>query len=92
MDEIKAEAQTAFFIIKEWDGSWRAVTEIPESFTIQREALRHDVKTGCREIYELLAEDDLARTIAGKLLETNMTDSQRASQAIRHALADRDIL
>lgn len=92
MDEVKAEAETAFFIIKEWDGSWKAITDIPEDFTIQRAAFRHDVKTGCREIYELLAEDDLANTLASKILESNMPDSQRTAQAIRHALADREIL
>jgi predicted RNase H-related nuclease YkuK (DUF458 family) len=92
MDEIKPDAETAFFIVKELDGSWKAMTDIPEAFTIQREAFRHDVKTGCREIYELLAEDDLANSISSKILESNTPDSQRTAQAIRHALADREIL
>jgi hypothetical protein len=92
MEEIKAEAETAFLIIKEWDGSWRATTQVSEHLTVQREAFRHDVKSGAREIYELLAEDDLANTLANKISENNVSDSQRTAQAIRHALADRDIL
>lgn len=89
---VKAGAETAFVIIKDWDGSWRATTQVSEDLTISREAFRHDIKTGCREIYEFLAEDDFASTIASKISESNVPDSQRTAQAIRHALADRDIL
>ena len=91
-ETVKAGAETAFLIIKDWDGSWRATTQVAEELTISREAFRHDVKTGCREIYELLAEDDLANAIANRISESNRPDSQRTAEAIRHALADRDIL
>ena len=91
-ETVKASAETAFVIIKDWDGSWRATAQVASDLTISREAFRHDVKSGCREIYELLAEDDLANTLAAKISESTATDSQRTAQAIRHALADRDIL
>jgi len=89
---VKAEAETAFILVKQWDGSWSVLTDMSHSFTIDREAFRHDVKTGCREMYEFLADDDLATHLASKLSAQSQSDSQRTSEAIRHALTEREIL
>jgi hypothetical protein len=89
---VKAHAETAFILVKQWDGSWTVLTDMSNAFTIDREAYRHDVKTGCREMYEFLADEDLASHLASKLSHQNQTDSQRTSEAIRHALTERDIL
>lgn len=89
---VKAEAETAFILVKQWDGSWTVLTDMSNAFTIDREAFRHDVKTGCREMYEFLADDDLAIHLASKLSAQSKTDSQRTSEAIRHALTEREIL
>lgn len=89
---VKGEAETAFILVKQWDGSWSVLTDMSHTFTIDREAFRHDVKTGCREMYEFLADDDLATHLASKLSSLNQSDSQRTSEAIRHALTERDIL
>jgi hypothetical protein len=43
MEEVKAEAETAFLIIKEWDGSWRATTQLSEHLTLHREIVREHV-------------------------------------------------
>jgi hypothetical protein len=89
---VKADAETAFILVKQWDGSWSVLTDVSTEFTIDRESFRHDVKTGCREMYEFLADDDLATHLASKLSSFNRSDSQRTSEAIRHALTERDIL
>jgi len=89
---VQAGAETAFIVIRDWDGSWRATTKFDEVFTISREATRADIKLGCREMHEFLAEDDLASVVAFKIMTSNSSDSQRTTDAIRHALQDRDIL
>ena len=89
---VKPDAETAFIIVKQWDGSWSVLTDVTSAFTIERESFRHDVKTGCREMYEFLADDDLATHLASKLSSPKPSDSQRTSEAIRHALTERDIL
>ena len=94
IEEVPAQAgaDTAFMIIKDWDGSWRATTKFEDVSTISREANRSDIKLGCKEMFDFLSEDDLASLIVFKLLTSNSSDSQRATDAIRHALQDRDIL
>lgn len=88
----KAHAETAFILLKQWDGSWTVLTDLSNTFTVDHEAYRHEVKTGCREMYEFLADEDLASHLVSKLSAHNMTDSQRTSEAIRHALTEREIL
>lgn len=96
MEEIakieRADTETAFILAKQWDGSWLVITDMSQTFTIERESQRHDVKTGCREMYEFLADEDLATHIVNKLSSANRSDSQRTSEAIRHALTEREIL
>lgn len=89
---VKPDAETAFILVKEWDGGWRVLTYMANTFTIEREALRHDVKTGCREMYDFLTQDDIATLVSSKLSAPTPTDSQRTSESIRHALTERDML
>lgn len=89
---VKADTETAFILAKQWDGSWLVMTDMSQTFTIERESRRSDVKTGCREMYEFLADEDLATHIVNKLSAANQSDSQRTSEAIRHALTEREIL
>lgn len=88
----RADAETAFIVVKQWDGGWSVNTDLTQVFTIDRPAYRHDVKTGCREMYDFLADDDLAGLIFNKLSDLNKSDSQRTTEAIRHALTEREIL
>jgi len=92
VSEEKADVETAFILVKHWDGTWSVSTDMAQSFTIDRESFRHDVKTGCREMYDFLSDDDLATHLASKLSHLNRSDSQRTSEAIRHALTEREIL
>ena len=87
-----ADAETAFIVIKDKDGNWKATVDVAASFTIERPATRTDVKTGTREIHDFLTEDDIARYTASRIAAANQTDTQRATEGVRQALADRDIL
>ena len=90
--DLPADAETAFIIIKDKDGKWKATVDVASAFTIERPATRIDVKSGTREIYEFLSEDDIARYTAARIAAQNQTDTQRATDGVRQALSDRDIL
>lgn len=92
LPEQAADAETAFIVIKDKDGNWKATVDVAAAFTIERPATRSDVKTGTREIYDFLTEDDIARLTASRIAASNQTDTQRATSGVRQALSDRDIL
>ena len=89
---VPADAETAFIVIKNQDGTWKATVDVSSVFTIERPASRSDVKSGTREIYEFLSEDDIARYTAARISAENQTDTQRATAGVRQALSNRDIL
>lgn len=89
---IPADDETAFILIKSKDGTWKATVDVSSVFTIERIATRADVKTGTREIHDFLMEDDIARFTASRIAEQNQTSTQKATEGVRQALADRDIL
>lgn len=86
----KAAADTAFLMIKDWDGTWKATTDVSMALTIERRANRNDVKTACRDIHEFLSNVDLATIVVSKISAQNMTDTERAAQSVRQALSDRE--
>lgn len=86
----KAGAETAFLMIKDWDGTWKATTDVSLALTIERRANRTDVKTACRDIHDFLDHVDLATIVASKISAQNMSDTERAAQSVRQALSDRD--
>jgi hypothetical protein len=90
--EVPSDAETAFIVIKNQDGTWKATVDVGSTFTIERPASRSDVKSGTREIYEFLSEDDIARYTAARISAENATDTQRATEGVRQALSNRDIL
>jgi hypothetical protein len=88
----KAAADTAFLMIKDWDGIWKATTDLSLALTIERRANRNDVKTGCRDIHEFLNNVDVAAAVASKISAQNLSDTERAAQSVRQALSDRETL
>jgi hypothetical protein len=86
----KPDADTAFLVIKDWDGTWKATTDVSMALTIERRANRNDVKTACRDIHGFLENVDLAAIIASKLSAPNVSDTERAAQSVRQALSDRE--
>lgn len=86
----KPAADTAFLMIKDWDGVWKATTDLSTALIIDRRATRNDVKTGCRDIHEFLNNVDIATVVASKISAQNLTDTERAAQAVRQALSDRE--
>ena len=91
-DELKPDAETAFLVVKEFDGSWSATADISAAMVISRAALRSDIKAGSREVSDFLIEDDLANTLLGKLQQSNGSDSSQRATEIRNALSDRNIM
>ena len=82
-------ADTGFIIYRESDGSWTATTNFENIIPISREAQMNDVKTGCRELFEAFAQNDLASAIADKLNDKLPQEEQTTAEAIRNALLDR---
>lgn len=85
------QADTAFLVYREDDGSWTATTEIDKALLIRREATGLDVKTGCREIFETFAQNDLAFAISSLIVEKSSKQEQTTADAIRDALHGRNI-
>lgn len=83
-------ADTGFVIYREIDGSWTATTNFNDVPLLTREAGAGDVKTGCREIYEAFAQNDLAAAIADKINANLPEQEQTTADAIRNALLDRN--
>lgn len=81
--------ETGFFVYRETDGSWTATTDLESVPTFNRDATAHDVKSGCREIFEAFAQNDLAFAIADKLNQRLPAESETTADAIRNALQDR---
>ena len=90
--EEKPDAETAFIMIKQFNGSWRASTDLATALMVERTSTRADIKGGTRDIYNFLADDDLASMVASKIIASTATDTERATQGVRQALSDRDIL
>jgi hypothetical protein len=61
------DAETAFIIVKELDGSFRATTDLASSFLVARDANRADIRQACRELSEAIAQDELAERVAARL-------------------------
>jgi hypothetical protein len=90
--EPKVDAETAFIMVKQFDGHWKASTDLSAVLMVERVSTRTDIKVGTRDIYKFLSEDDLSSMIAAKIIAANKTDTERATQGVRQALSDRDIL
>jgi len=90
--EQQPDAETAFIMIKQFNGTWRASTDLTTALLVERSSTRADIKGGTRDIYNFLADDDLASMVASKILASTSTDTERATQGVRQALSDRDIL
>ena len=90
--EQQPDAETAFIMIKQFNGTWKASTDLTTAFFVERSATRADIKGGTRDIYNFLADDDLAGMVASKIIASTATDTERATQGVRQALSDRDIL
>jgi hypothetical protein len=74
------------------NGVWKASIDLSMTLLVERASTRNDIKTATRDIYKFLADDDLSNLVASKIIASNKTDSERATEGVRQALSDRDIL
>jgi hypothetical protein len=86
------QGETAFIVVKRDDGSFFAYTDFGLELDINRLASRNDIKSGCREIFELIDSDDLANLVISKFPQAPAPESERTASSIRQALSDKGIL
>jgi hypothetical protein len=91
-EEPKPDSDTAFIIVREWDGGWRVITDMSSAFTIARDADRSDVRLGISQLNRFLDNDELVNMILSKLSQSNKPSSQVTSEAVRQALHDRNLM
>jgi hypothetical protein len=95
VDEPQAErstSETAFIIVKEWDGGWRVVTDLSSTFTVARDADRADVKFGTGELSRFIERDEMSNMVVAKLSQGNKPESQATADSMRQALQDRNLM
>jgi len=61
------DAETAFIIVKELDGSFRATTDLTSAFFVARDATRADIRQACRDLSEAIAQDELSERVVARL-------------------------
>lgn len=76
--ELKGEHETAFMMIKGWDGNWTASPVMDKPFTIERTATAQDIGEGIKEMADFIDRELLATHIAAKLRDTPSTNPQQA--------------
>jgi hypothetical protein len=91
-EEPRPDAETAFIIVKDWDGGWRVITDLSIAFSVGRDANRGDVKYGLGELSRFIEKDELVNMLLTKLSEGNKAESQVTSEAMRQALQDRNLM
>lgn len=57
------QAETVFFVIKDANGSFRAVTDVSQKIELARAANLQDVYTGCRDIVRAVDIRQTADTV-----------------------------
>ena len=92
VEEQRPDSETAFIIVREWNGGWRVITDMSSAFSIARDADRSDVKTGISDLNRFLNNDELANMVASKLSAANRPESQATAEAMRQALHDRNLM
>jgi hypothetical protein len=93
--EVQSErptSETAFIIVKEWDGGWRVITDLSSTFSVARDADKADVKFGTGELSRFIEKDELSNMVIAKLAEANKPESQATTAAMRQALQDRNLM
>lgn len=88
-EQAQPDAETAFIIVKELDGSFKATTDLSTAILVNREATRADIRLACKELSEVISHEDLAGLIASTLTSYPQP-GQRTADAIRQALAERE--
>ena len=61
------DAETAFIIVKELDGSFRATTDLTSAFFVARDATRADIRQACRDLSEAISQDELSERVVARL-------------------------
>jgi hypothetical protein len=91
-EEFEPDFETAFIVVKSFDGTFHATQELGSAFTVERLSTRTDMKQGFRDLLDAMVADDLAQRVFNKINENSSEDSQRKVAAIRQSLVNRDIL
>lgn len=88
-DDLVPQAETAFIVVREFDGSYRATADLEQAFIVNRVANLNDIRQASRDLLDKITEDSIAETVANKLAGMRSTDSERATKSIKEALEGR---
>ena len=78
-------ATTAFLVIRRFDGSFYATTNLAQEFDIERDATVADVNQGCQEVAATIQRDMLRTVLTGAFLagvtspEPSVADKMKAA-------------
>ena len=72
---------TAFLMIKEGDGAWRVSTDLKAPFNVEGQATRLDIRIGCQEIANVVAQQDLAAVVVNTLISLNSSEDAPQTDA-----------
>ena len=86
------KAQTAVLIIKEPDGSFKAMNDLTVELELDYTATRQDIKTACQEVLDAINRDAVSETVLAKLSSLSMNSTDKALASVRQALSDKGIL
>lgn len=65
--EKAPDAITAFIVIKVPDGTYRAITDLSQVFSIARTATLNDIRQGCEELRYTITKLDIVNGVLDKL-------------------------
>lgn len=91
-DEEQIDFETAFIIIKGFDGTYHAISELGSAFTVERTANRADMHRACQELLGMMDAERVADAVLAKMGQNDPENSQRKVDAIRQSLVNRNIL
>jgi hypothetical protein len=75
-DALKVE--TLFFIVKDLDGSYKAITDISKKIELSRSATIQDIRTGCQDIVRAIDIRQSSETTA--LMVASIIKNQAQAQ------------
>ena len=90
--EEKIDFETAFIVVKAFDGSFHVLTELGAAFTVDRLSDRTDIKQACTDLLDSMTAERVALAVLSKIGQNSTEDSQRKVDAIRQSLITRNIL
>lgn len=86
--EEVASYDTAFIIIRAFDGTFYVTNQLDVKFTVERNANRNDMRQGFRDLLETMATEQVIQGVLAKMAQSSSEDSQPNEAEIRQPLPE----